>query len=133
MSSSDCDDEHGAERDSTETLPIGDSPGSVRGYEAGTRGRLRSQRTGEEPSWDDGERTEPWGVTEWGLLALKCLAVPLALLGGLVLFAGLYAVLFQPWGELYGYVIMWLGAVLILPACYFWWKWVDRVIRFFRG
>jgi hypothetical protein len=133
MSRSDCDAEHKSERDRTGTFPPGDSPAGVRGYEAGTGDRLRAERAGKEPSCDGGETTEPWGVTEWGLLALKCLSVPVALLGGLILFAGLYAVLFQPWGELYGYVIIWLGAVLVLPACYFWWKWVDRVIRMLRG
>ena len=133
MCNSDGDYEHESERDGAGSFPAGDSPAGGRGFEAGTGGRLRAERAGEEPSWDDVETTEPWGVTDWGLLPLKCLTVPVALLGGLILFAGLYAVLFQPWGELYGYVIMWLGAVLILPACYLWWKWVDRVIRLFRG
>jgi len=72
-------------------------------------------------------------VTEWGLLALKCLAVPVALLGGLMMFAGLHVIAFEPLVEPFGYLVAWLGAVLILPACYFWWKWVDWVIRLFRG
>jgi hypothetical protein len=133
MNSGDGDYEHESERDGAGTFPAGDSPAGVRGNETGIGDRRRAERAGQEPACDDGETTEPWGVTEWGLLALKSLSVPVALLGGLILFAGLYAVLFQPFGELYGYVIMWLGAVLMLPACYFWWKWVDRVIRLFRG
>jgi len=133
MSGSDRDDEHESECARTGTLPPGDSAAGVRGYEARTGSRLRAEGAVNEPSWDDVETTEPWGVTEWVLLALKWLSVPVALLGGLIMFAGLYAVLVPPFGELYGYVIMWLGAVLMLPACYFWWKWVDRVIRLFRG
>ena len=132
MSSNDCDYEHEHERNRTRTVPTGDSPAGVPGNETGTCERPRAQRAEEEPFCDDGEMTEPWGVTEWGVLALKCLSVPVALLGGLILSAGLYVILFQPFGEVFGYVIAWLGAVLILPACYFWWKWVERVIQWFR-